>query len=342
MQRNRKGKGKGKHWLAVALLALAALAAGCSGSGGSSADRASSGTAEMMSYGTANVATETPAEAPMADMNVVEAEEGAAAGGDASSGGAASGAGAAPPGGTAVAPAAAQGRMLIYKANVTMEVESYADTYTAVQNLIHLSGGYLLQFSEQAGGSEKSGLFTIKVPAADFGGFMDRLEELPNVGLNRSMNAQDVSEEFVDLGARLKAKELVESRYLKYMEQASRSEDLIRYTNELAAIQEEIERLKGRMRYLQQNVDFSTIELRVYERSGLGLTSQGGDATLADRMSAALKSSLNALVVVAEGVMIVVAGALPVIVVAILVGTPIYWFVRRRKAKNEKNRPLIP
>ncbi|TLS50392.1 DUF4349 domain-containing protein [Paenibacillus antri] len=337
----RKRKWEGKKWIAVALLALAALTAGCSGSGGSSADRASSGTAEMASSESANVAMETPAEAPMADMMYSKAEEGAAAGEGASSGDAVLAGGAAPSG-TAVAPVAAQGRMLIYKANVTMEVESYADTYTAVQNLIHLSGGYLLQFSEQAGGSEKSGLFTIKVPAADFGGFMDRLEEIPNAGLNRSMNAQDVSEEFVDLEARLKAKELVESRYLKYMEQASRSEDLIRYTNELAAIQEEIERLKGRMRYLQQNVDFSTIELRVYERSGLGLASQGGDATLAEKMSAALKSSLNALVVVAEGVMIVVAGALPVIVVAILVGTPIYWFVRRRKAKNEKNRPLIP
>jgi hypothetical protein len=280
-----------------------------------------------------NVAMDTPAEAPMADGEVAAAEEPAS---PMPAGGGSAG------GGTAVAPTATEGRMLIYKANVTMEVESYADTYTAVQNLIHLSGGYLIQFSEQAGGSEKSGLFTVKVPANDFAGFMDRLEDIPNVGLNRSMSAQDVSEEYVDLEARLGAKEVVESRYLKYMEGASRSEDLIRYTNELAVIQEEIERLKGRMRYLQQNVDFSTIELRVYERSGLALANANGGATLADRMSGALRSSLNALVVVAEGVMIVVAGALPVLVVAILLGTPIYWFVRRRKAKNEQKRTLIP
>ncbi len=319
-------KRRGKGWPALALFALAALAAGCSGSGGSSADNAASyGSAEKAAVAPqmADASMEKPAEAPMAEEAAAPMPSGASA--------LESGSG----GGTAGAPAATEGRMLIYKANVTMEVESYADTYTAVQNLIHLSGGYLLQFSEQAGGSEKSGVFTIKVPANDFGGFMDRLEEIPNVGINRSMSAQDVSEEYVDLEARLKAKELVESRYLKYMEQASRSEDLIRYTNELAAIQEEIERLKGRMRYLQQNVDFSTIELRVYERSGLALASANGDATLADRMSGALKSSLNALVVVAEGVMIVVAGALPVLVVAILLGAPIYWFVRRRKAKNE-------
>jgi len=324
---------RGKGWLAAALLSLAALAAGCSA--GSTEEMSVGGSAEMAPM--ADMAMEMPAEAPAAEKAEAAAPEpaGAAAGG--------SGYGGAGAPGTATSAAGpAEGRMLIYKANVTMEVESYADTYTAVQNLIHLSGGYLLQFSEQSGGSEKSGLFTIKVPAGDFSGFMERLEAIPNVGLNRSMNAQDVSEEYVDLGARLKAKELVESRYLKYMEQASRSEDLIRYTNELAAIQEEIERLKGRMRYLQQNVDFSTVELRVYERSGIGLAAGNGEATLGERMSAALKSSLNALVVVAEGVMIVVAGAVPVIAAAILLGAPIYWFVRRRKAKSEKNRPLIP
>ncbi|HZG75344.1 MAG TPA: DUF4349 domain-containing protein [Paenibacillus sp.] len=333
----RIGKGKGR--LAVALLALAALAAGCSDAGGSTAmDGASYGATESAAPAPQmdNVAMEMPAsEAP---MEVEAAAEEAPKAPMPSGGGSVGGGAATAPG----APAATEGRMLIYKANITMEVESYADTYTAVQNLIHLSGGYLLQFSEQAGGSEKSGLFTIKVPANDFGGFMDRLEDVPNVGLNRSMSAQDVSEEYVDLEARLKAKELVESRYLKYMEGASRSEDLIRYTNELAIIQEEIERLKGRMRYLQQNVDFSTIELRVYERSGLALANANGDASLANRMSGALQSSLNALVVVAEGVMIVVAGALPVLVVAILLGTPIYWFVRRRKAKTEEKRPLIP
>jgi hypothetical protein len=234
-------------------------------------------------------------------------------------------------------------RMLIYKANLTMEVKSYADAYTEIQNLIHLSGGYIVQFTEQTTGSERSGTFTIKVPAGDFNGFLERIEDIPSVSLNRSMNAQDVSEEYVDLEARLKAKQLVESRYMKYMEQASRAEDLIRYTNELAAIQEDIERFKGRMRYLEQNVSFSTVELRVYERVEASILNAGQNAGgLAERMGAALQGSLHVLVTMAEGVMIVVAAAIPVIVVGSLFGMPIYWWIRRRKARNEKNRPLIP
>lgn len=235
--------------------------------------------------------------------------------------------------------AEATSRMLIYKANLSMEVESYAEAYTEIQNLIHLSDGYIVQFTEQTSGSERSGLFVLKVPAGDFNGFLERLEAVPNVSLQRSMSAQDVSEEYVDLQSRLKAKELVEARYLEYMGGASRAEDLIRYTNELAAIQEDIERLKGRMRYLEQNVAYSTVELRVYEK--LPSTAAVGSG-LGDRMGDALSGSLNVMAIMAQGIMVLIAAAIPIVVVGAIIGLPIYWWIRRRKAKNEEKRPLIP
>ncbi|HZG88269.1 DUF4349 domain-containing protein [Paenibacillus sp.] len=317
-------------------LAAAAAIAGCS-----EADGWSGGSSEMAAADSAAVAPmamETKASVETLPASESPAEAAAPepqAGGAASAGGAGSGVGG------AAAPVQGAARMLIYNANVTMEVQSYAEAYTAVQNLIHLSGGYIVRYSEQSVEAEKSGSFTIKVPAHDFSGFMDRLEQIPNTDLNRSMNAQDVTEEFVDLEARLKAKQLVESKYLQYMEQASRAEDLIRFTNELAVIQEDIERMKGRMRYLQQNVDYSTVELRIYEPRA-GAAALNGDTGLGERMEAAIRNSLNALTTVAEGVLIVVAGAIPIVVAFVLLGGPIYWFIRRRKAKSEKNRPLIP
>jgi len=336
MSRSWKGS-----WRALfAFVALAAALAGCGeadgGSAGVSAEMAAADSAliapAVMESAAAEPlpASESPAEAP---APVPQEAGGASEGGAA---GAGSGVG------SASAPAEGIARMLIYKANVTMEVEEYAEAYTAVQNLIHLSGSYIVQYSEHSVEAEKSGTFTIKVPARDFSGFMDRLEQIPNTDLNRSMDAQDVTEEFVDLEARLKAKQLVESKYLQYMEQASRAEDLIRFTNELAVIQEEIERMKGRMQYLQQNVDYSTVELRIYERSAGASALNGEAGGLGERMASAVRNSLNALAIVAEGVLIVVAGAIPIAAAIVLLGGPIYWYIRRRKAKSEKNRPLIP
>jgi len=332
---------KGSLRALFAFVALAAALAGCGeadgGSAGGSAEMAAADSALIAPAAMESSAAAEPlpaSESPAGAPAPVPQEGGSAYGGGAT--GAGSGIGSAP------APAEGVARMLIYKANVTMEVGEYAEAYTAVQNLIHLSGSYIVQYSEHSVEAEKSGVFTIKVPARDFSGFMDRLEQIPNTGLNRSMDAQDVTEEFVDLEARLKAKQLVESKYLQYMEQASRAEDLIRFTNELAVIQEEIERMKGRMRYLQQNVDYSTVELRIYERSAGASALNGEAGGLGERMQSAVRNSLNALAVVAEGVLIVVAGAIPIAAAIVLLGGPIYWYIRRRKAKSEKNRPLIP
>lgn len=226
-------------------------------------------------------------------------------------------------------------RMLIYKANVTMEVENYADAYTEVQNAIHLSGGYLVEFSEQtSSGAERSARFTIKVPADGFHGFLERLEKMEHLFLERSMQAQDVSEEYVDLEARLRAKQVVEEQYLKYMGNAERSEDLIRFTNELAVVQEEIERIKGRMRYLEQNVAYSTIELRLYERSAA--LANRIDEGLGQRMAEAVRTSLNVLTAVVEGLLILLAGVIPIALAALIVGGPVYWWIRKRKPKSSK------
>ncbi|MCI3921028.1 DUF4349 domain-containing protein [Paenibacillus sp. TRM 82003] len=325
-----------KGWLAAAL-ALTLATAGCSsaseGSTAGGASESASMAADTASPSAfANSAAEMPAgEAPMEKLAATEQESPAATGGSGF-------------GTSTAAPtnATATNRMLIYKANLTMEVESYADAYTEIQNLIHLSGGYIVQFSEQSSTGEKSGLFSLKVPAGDFNGFLERLEDIPKVSLNRSMSAQDVSEEYVDLESRLKAKEVVEARYLEYMGGAAKSEDLIRYTNELAAIQEEIERLKGRMRYLQQNVAYSTVELRVYEKLEPSIMSKADVPGLGDRMGAALSSSLNVMAIMAQGIMVMLAAAIPVILVVTLFGLPIYWWIRRRKAKSEEKRPLIP
>lgn len=330
-------KGKKRIMKALLLIVSAAMwAAGCSagGSSGGSSSSAQVASDRVMEMGASGGASPAAVTDQYGNANSASPSSGGVRG--------ESGAAEAP-----AAPAAggtfsgtAEGRMLIYTANVTMEVESYADAYTEIQNLIHLSGGYLANFSEQTNDKERSARFTIKVPAQGFDGFMQRLEQIPNTKLNRSMSAQDVTEEFVDLEARLSAKQVVEARYIEYMEKASRAEDLIRYTNELAAIQEEIERLKGRMRYLQANVDYSTIELRVYEKQTSVIAAGGG--SLGVRMAEALRNSLNALAATAEAVMVVAAGALPIVAALAVIGLPIYWFGFRGRKRGWKGEPGNP
>jgi hypothetical protein len=229
--------------------------------------------------------------------------------------------------------AAGFNRKLIYRANLVMPVEDYSKAQTQLRDLVALSGAYILQFSENANTGERGGTFTIKVAAGGFVSLLDGLEKI-SPSLQRNVQGQDVTEEYVDLESRLKAKQLVESRLLNFMDKATKTDDLLAFSNELSKVQGEIEQIKGRMRYLDQNVSYSTIELRMYQQTGnKPLLSDPNKLTLADRIQNAWNSSLNVLVAVLQGILVFLAAALPVLVIASIVGVPI-WVFRRKRNKQ--------
>jgi hypothetical protein len=229
--------------------------------------------------------------------------------------------------------AAGFNRKLIYRANLVMPVEDYSKAQTALRDLVALSGAYILQFSENANTGERGGTYTIKVAANGFVSLLDGLEKM-SPSLQRNVQGQDVTEEYVDLSSRLKAKQLVETRLLSFMEKASKTDDLLAFSNELSKVQETIEQIKGRMRYLDQNVSFSTIELRMYQQTGnKPLLSDPNKLTLEDRVQRAWNSSLNVLVAVMQGILVFLAAAFPVLVIVAIIGVPI-WVFRRKRNKQ--------
>ncbi|KRE90420.1 hypothetical protein ASG89_08990 [Paenibacillus sp. Soil766] len=224
-------------------------------------------------------------------------------------------------------------RKLIYRANLVMPVEDYSKAQTQLRDLVALSGAYILQFSENANTGEKGGTYTIKVAANGFVSMLDGLEKI-SPSLQRNVQGQDVTEEYVDLSSRLTAKQLVESRLLSFMEKASKTDDLLAFSNELAKVQEAIEQIKGRMRYLDQNVSYSTIELRMYQQTGKKpLLSDPNELTLAERVEKAWGSSLNVLVAVMQGVLVFLAAAVPVLVILLLIAIPIWVYRRKRNSQ---------
>ncbi|MDF2963995.1 MAG: hypothetical protein K0S39_5730 [Paenibacillus sp.] len=235
-------------------------------------------------------------------------------------------------GGSAAAVNAAD-RKIIYKANLTLQVEKYAEAQAQIEEAVSRSGGYILQFSENETTYEKSGNFSIKVPANGFNSLLSQLEKI-NPSAKKSMQGQDVSEEYVDLTSRLKAKQVVESRLIVFMEKASKTDELLAFSNELGKVQEEIERIKGRMRYLEQNVAYSTIEVRMSQKLGSAAVIQAQDrGPLFQRAAAALNGSAAILSLVFQWLVVVIAAVLPVALVLSVIGLPLWWLRRIKKKK---------
>lgn len=342
----------GLHYI-LSLLVLSLVLAGC-GSGDNNSNSAGNSASSAFSADNAatenKAVTETAAE-PAAKSMLSEQSSAGTSGADSDQStqhGAGSDPGAAAlgseqaaegqPGFTGTDVVAGLNKKLIYKANLNMEVADYGEAQTEVRNMITLAGGYIIEFSENMSDYEQGGTFVLKVPASGFSSFLNNLEKVKHEKLQSSIQGQDVSEEYVDLEARLTAKQLMETQYIEFMKKATKSADLVAFANQLGAIQEQIEQIKGRMRYIDQNVSFSTVELRLYQTeekvAALAKEEQG---PLGQRASDALKGSMNALSVMFQWLVVVLAAALPVLIVAALV-VPIVIWLRRIIKRRELER----
>ena len=226
-------------------------------------------------------------------------------------------------------------RKMIYTANVTMGVDDFAAAETKLQDAIHLSGAYIVQFSNQADAEGQSARYVVKVPADEFSSFLARLREIEK-NLQIRVEGSDVTEEYVDLEARLEAKKAAEARLLAFMEKATNVDDLVRFSAELAAVQEQIEQIKGRMRYIDQYVAYSTVNIRLYEK-GSGAGGQG--TALGKRMADAVSSSAAALGAFGRELLVFLAALLPVAAVLAVIGIPAYMLIRRRMRRTKPAQP---
>ncbi|MGF7045639.1 hypothetical protein J2T13_000099 [Paenibacillus sp. DS2015] len=235
--------------------------------------------------------------------------------------------------------AAGLNKKLIYRADIVMEVEDYGKSQSEIRNMVTLAGGYIVGFTENQSKQEQGGTFTLKVPASGFSPFLDNLEKLEHESLQRSINGQDVTEEYMDLEARLKTKELMEIQYTEFMKKATKPTELVTFAKELGKIQEEIEQTKGRMRYIDNNVSYSTIEIRLYQPivDNIANNTVKKPAPLFERANDALKGAINIMSLLFQWLVVIVFALLPFLLVGGVIGWLI-WIIRRNNTRKRADR----
>src|SRR6202011_3293944 len=103
-----------------------------------------------------------------------------------------------------------------------------------------------------------------RVPASQFNA---SVEEIRHVGGDLSkvrqekISGQDVTEEYIDVEARIKTKKALEAQFLEIMKQAHKVSDALEVQSELANVRTDIERMEGRRRYLDNQSSLSTISV---------------------------------------------------------------------------------
>jgi hypothetical protein len=139
--------------------------------------------------------------------------------------------------------------MLVYTANLGMAVYQVEPALDGVEKAARDVGGYL--------SSRQDAAVTVRVPRDRFDDAVARIEKLGDV-THRDIKAEDVTDEFVDLQARLKNAYSIRDRLSDLLARAAVKEALD-IEKELGRVTEEIERMEGRMKLLKDQIAFSTI-----------------------------------------------------------------------------------
>jgi hypothetical protein len=204
-------------------------------------------------------------------------------------------------------------RKLVMRASLTVRLDSPEKAEAPVKEALETYGGYIAEFTTY----EHSRHYTLKVPAASYEDFLDRLSGLGKI-LFRSESAEDVTLNYYDLESRLASKQELLKTFQDYLGKAKTIEEIMTVEARIAELQQEIEWTGTRLRNLSHLIDFATIEFSV-ESTG---RSSSGDS-LGERLSGLFRSFggyVSAVALLLTG--IVIYGVPSVLILAVL-----YWLL---------------
>ncbi|MGF1505059.1 MAG: DUF4349 domain-containing protein [Anaerolineae bacterium] len=160
-----------------------------------------------------------------------------------------------------------QERLIIRTGTIGIQVDNTRETREDIETIVtqYAAQGAFVVSTEEFGGEDSQPFISmrIRVPAEQFDEVMDALADLAVEVTNRSESGQDVTEEFVDLQARVESLEAARDRLLDIIAEAETTEDLLRAEEQLTQREAEIESIKGRLQFLEQSAALSNISIEI-------------------------------------------------------------------------------
>ena len=155
-------------------------------------------------------------------------------------------------------------RKVISVASVSIEVEVVEAAVTEVRVIAEsLAGGFVEQLSSSGEPDRQQAHVTVRVPQAQFFTALERIDALGEVQ-SRTVGSEDVSEQFIDLEARLKSSLREEQSFLSLLGRTETVGEILTIERELSRVRSEIERLQGRLNFLERRVELATISVSLF------------------------------------------------------------------------------
>lgn len=214
---------------------------------------------------------------------------------------------------------------IIKNATLRFETQDLEKTRLQVLTAIKKADGYVQNDNSGKDYNQLYQQLTVRIPSKNFQQTIDDIAQGVAYFDERTISQRDVTEEFIDLNARLKAKRALENRYLDLLTKAVNVKEMLEIERELSQIREEIEAKEGRLNYLNNQVSLSTAYVHFYKVT----SDQGITQSFGSKITNALKSGWN-------GISVFFLGLLHIWPFLILLG--IGAFFTRKKLKEKKRK----
>ncbi|MGZ9164117.1 MAG: DUF4349 domain-containing protein [Anaerolineales bacterium] len=163
--------------------------------------------------------------------------------------------------------AQAQERLIIENADLTIVVKDPKARMKEINDLAKELGGYVVSsnlYQDTSTGKEvPQANIVIRVASEKLDEALAKIKEGAVDVPHENRSGQDVTSQYVDLQAQLKAKQAAEEKLLEIMDQATKAEDVLAIYLQVQSVQTEIEQLKGQIKYLEESAALSAISVQL-------------------------------------------------------------------------------
>ncbi len=156
-------------------------------------------------------------------------------------------------------------RKLIKEGWVEFETDDFNSTRKTIFEAVKKHEGYVSSDQEFKSPGRKSNTVIIRVPADNFDNLLSDATQGVKRFESKEINVKDVTEEFLDIEARLKTKKELEQRFIDLLKEAKNVAEILEIEKQIGQLRSDIESIEGRLKYLQDRVSLSTLTMTFYE-----------------------------------------------------------------------------
>lgn len=230
-------------------------------------------------------------------------------------------------------------RKIIRQAELELQVAAPGTTQTSIERLAEQHGGYVVSAVrnvDNGSAVDVNVTVTVRVPQAEL---MSTIAEVKYLGRgvgSERITSDDVTDEYVDLGARTASQKQLEQQYLELLKRAGTIKDAMEVQRALADVRLEIERMEGRERLLEKESAFSTLTVHLVTAvPQLAVDGSDFSSTIRRAWSDALSLSSDMI----SGGIRLIGFLIPVLLLIVLPATSVLWMIKRWTRRHRTTLP---